>query len=121
MKPSVKRTERGWAGHFCGSVNCRFHRNTLLEYGRKKIVVSTVGAWYHQEYDDPEELGPFRFYETMAFKGKYEKPYWEADIYKRVQFSSPWCVATCSRGSDLEANEMHETVVKELMNKLRKT
>ena len=72
----MKRTERGWAGHFiCGNY-CRFRRNTLLEHGRKKIIVSTVGAWSINA-DSPEKL-----------------PKWVDNV----------------------ANDMHETVVTEIIN-----
>ena len=37
--------ERGWAGHWiCGS-RCNYHRNTLISFNNKKIVVSTIGKY----------------------------------------------------------------------------
>jgi len=39
----IKRYERGWAGHFICSYLCHFRRNTLLEFGNVRIVISTVG------------------------------------------------------------------------------
>ena len=41
----IKRTERGWAGHCIISDDCRYHRNTLLEYKDLKVVVSTIGRY----------------------------------------------------------------------------
>jgi hypothetical protein len=111
----VIRTERGWAGHFISASRCRFRRNTLLECGEKRIVVSTVGAW-----ENGEPIGYNSYYETKAFHAHNDGIYWDADITKQVHFKSKWQVATLSETSDAEANEMHETVVAELTERLRK-
>ena len=71
MKPII--TERGWAGHFICSDRCQFRRNTLIDFGKKKIIVSTVGL-LRLERDDKkfETVGYNRFYETMALEAKKE-------------------------------------------------
>ena len=117
----VKRTERGWAGHFICSDRCKFRRNTLLECGDVKIIVSTVGAMY-DEKGELEEIGLDRHYETMAFhvdpnSGEYK----DMDVQRQIWFDSPWTLKWHKDGYiDNEANDMHEAVVKELTEKLMK-
>ena len=118
----VKRTERGWAGHFICSDSCKFRRNTLLECGETKVVVSTVGNYFNSrgEYD---QVGLDRDYETMAF---YVDPrtgaYNDIDVERQIWFESPWAfqIKKGDKFPDLKANEMHETVVQELTEKLEK-
>lgn len=122
---TVKRTERGWAGHFICANRCRFRRNTLLECGDKKIVVSTVGLM--EKWDgDPrrdgnitgfEKIGLDRYYETMAFHAeKDDARYHDADVTKEINFESPWAIGEVD--ADDKANEMHDAVCKELLLKL---
>jgi len=114
----VKRTERGWAAHLCVANQCRFKRNTLLEYGKKKIVVSTIGKWYPRGQETAEQIGCDSYFETMAFKAIYEKPYWEADVTKQISFDSDCELNECEHDSDLKANDIHEKVVNEITTKL---
>jgi hypothetical protein len=115
----VKRTERGWAGHFCCSDSCKFRRNTLLEYNGKAVVVSTVGAMYNSK-GELEEIGLDRHYETMAFYAD-DSEYKDAKISDEIFFDSPWSLKWHKKGYiDNEANAMHEKVVEELSEKLLK-
>lgn len=129
----VKRTERGWTGHYCRSRYCTFHRNTLLEYGDKKWIVSTVGcqvAKYGRllyNKDDIISIGHQRWYETIAFKAININGYLDADVTKEIKFNSEWGiwgrtweeVLKKYEHPDLAANEMHERVVEELMEKIK--
>ena len=118
----VKRTERGWTGHFICGKDCLFRRNTLLEKGDDKIVVSTVGGYLYK--DELNTIGSGgRYYETMAFKAKKEGPYWEADVGEQISFESEWAICASSPDDlpndvDNRADRMHEAVVEELSNKL---
>lgn len=122
MTNKVKRTERGWAGHYICADRCMFRRNTLLEYGDTRIVVSTVGMMrdFHAKdgFNKPvfEKIGYERNFETMAFKAKHDGRYWDADVTRQVEFESPWCIEELN--SDDRANDMHEKVVDELCSKI---
>lgn len=113
----VKRTERGWAGHFCLGYRCEYHRNTLLEYNGKKVVVSTVGR-LRKDFIRPgyDEIGCDRHFETMAFLAKNNDKYNDADISKEIVFESNWCLPRPDM--ELEAEEMHEAVVKEISERM---
>ncbi len=112
----IKRTERGWAGHFICAHDCWFRRNTLLEYNDIKIVVSTVGLMKTAISKDFEEIGLDRYYETMVFHAKREQDrYWDADVTRRIDFDSPWAISEVD--ADDKANDMHEKVVEEFIDK----
>ena len=115
---NVKRTERGWAGHFVCSDSCKFRRNTLLECNGIGVVVSTVGAMYTD--GKLQEIGCNRHYETMAFYvDKNSGEYKDADVSNEIFFESNWALKWKKKGYiDNEANEMHENVVAELTKKL---
>lgn len=115
----VERKERGWPGHFCAVRWCNFRRNTLLECGKIRIVVSTVGAYQPPPESKNQEIGLSRYYETMAFHAQKEGRYWDADVSRQVHFNSRWWIPENS-DQDEEANEMHEKVVAELTAKMKK-
>ena len=113
----LKTTERGWAGHFICVGRCRFRRNTLIECGKIKIVVSTVGLMESLDGKKFEKIGYNRYYETMAFHSdKNDKRYHDIDVTKRISFDSSWSINEVD--ADDKANIMHEVVVKEISEKL---
>lgn len=121
MKNKIKVTERGWAGHYIASSYCRFRRNTLLEFGEKRIVVSTVGNYVppivHRDIDKniQTNIGAFdRKYETMCFEANWDGTYWDANVSKQIDFKSKWALCELSFESDQKANDMHEKVVEEM-------
>ena len=114
----MKRTERGFAGHFIGSRSCNFRRNTLLESGDKRIVVSTVGNYRPNcdrrgREDAVEEIGHQRYYETMAFHAKWIGSYWEANVTQEIdaEIDVPWAISVWEEHSDRDADLMHEAYV----------
>ena len=110
----MKRTERGWSGHFICADRCLFRRNTLLEHKGIKIVVSTVGAMqsFNKE-GEFETIGCNRHYETMAFHSdKNDKRYHDMDVSRQVYFDSDWQISELD--ADDKANEMHEKIVGEI-------
>jgi len=113
---STTRTERGWAGHLVGANRCKFRRNTLLENGDVRIVVSSVGHMY-----DPSgsvQIGLDWCYETMVFHAEWEKLYWDADTGRQISTRNPWTLKESEFGSDQKANDMHEVIVAEITEAL---
>lgn len=119
MTIETKRTERGWAGHFICSDRCKFRRNTLLEHGDTRIVVSTVGQMidlFLRGKSGFGEVGLDRHFETMAFHAKHDGRYWDADVRKQIDFGLPWSIETLD--ADDLANDMHESIVAEISRRL---
>ena len=129
LASTIQQTERGWAGHFCFANSCRFRRNTLLECGDTRIVVSTVGLFrtsksydflpINKEYHaDPEDD---RYFETKAFHAVFDGRYWDADFSLEISFESPWCISEVDadiRVANDRANDQHEAVVWEISARL---
>lgn len=114
----VKVTERGWAGHFILGHKCMFHRNTLLEKGDVKIVVSSVGKLLSYNNDAKiETIECDRYYETMVFFAKNDK-WQDADAGRgEIAFYSP---SSKDPWDEMPANILHDKVVDEYVKKISK-
>lgn len=119
--PIVKITERGWPGHFIAAETCLFRRNTLLEYGDKKWIVSTVGRMCSADGTKFIPIGSGnRYYETMAFEAEYDGDGYCDPTHKSIDFESNWAIHDVETDSELRANDMHEKVVAELAEKIQR-
>ena len=117
-KKTVKRTERGWAGHYCCADKCLFRRNTLLSRNDIFIVVSTVGLLRRDGDEKYGHVNPGSYYETMAFfSKKQDTTYHDADVSRQINIES---FSSLSYLDDNKANEMHENIVDELIIKMEK-
>lgn len=106
--PKLTVTERGWPGHYICAKYCLFRRNTLVSYGRRHIVVSTVG----RRFDDTP-VGCARHYETMAFEARRDPDgYLDADVSKPFKFPGAWTITEVTAQADEQANRMHERIVR---------
>lgn len=126
----VTTIERGWPGHFICANLCLFRRNTLIECRTKNngeicIVVSTVGlmqnSFYNREpaTDKFEKIGVDAYYETMAFHSKKgDTRYHDADVSRPVHFDLPDQVTELD--ADDKANTLHDAIVAELVEKLKR-
>ena len=115
----IKRVEQGWAGHFCGAPKCSFRRNTMLVADNYiRIIVSTVGN-YRTDNKPAETIGLNRYYETMVWRAYKDSGYWEINQAEGdISFDSKWAIDNVERGSDNEANDMHEAIVNEIELKI---
>lgn len=117
---NVRRTERGWAGHYILSDRCLFRRNTLLSFNDINIVVSTIGNLVdiHQKgYPNVIKvttIGNSHYYETKVFHSNTKDEWYnDIDASKEIDFGPGGLIFDMER--DVEANEMHESIVEQII------
>lgn len=117
MNYKIKITERGWAGHFICADRCRFRRNTLIEYKKSKIVVSTVGLMESRNGRSFEKIGCDRYYETMVFHSDEKDKRWnDPDVSREICIDEK-CSIDKVDAEDV-ANEMHDNIVGKITERL---
>lgn len=114
----VTRTERGWAAHLCVSRDCLFRRNTLLECGDARVIVSTVGNYHPNRTNRLETIGSDRHYETYTFLAALEGPYWEISSGNEIDSEG---LVGGEPDSDRKADAMHERMVEKVTRILTET
>lgn len=115
----VKITERGWGGHHICAARCRFRRNTLVEFGQIKIVVSTVGLLWIDSLERFDTVASDAYFETMAFEWNGTDTRWyDGDTSKMVDFDTVGRINEVD--ADDKANEMHDAIVREIADRIIK-
>jgi hypothetical protein len=121
MKATI--TERGWIAYYICAERCRFRRNTLIEFGKRRVVVVSVGLFYAKPDDkEPDTVGHNRYYETCVFHAKRAGHYWDIDVNRPIyNYENPNQITTWKPlNSDQRANDMHEAIVCEITAKLER-
>lgn len=118
---NIKKTERGWAGHFICAMDCRFRRNTLIQYGKKYIVVSTVGAMFRMDEKGIQQIGADRYYETMSFwSDESDSIYHDISVSNEIYLpDTKWAIDKQELEENKDsidniANKMHDDYVAEI-------
>jgi len=106
----VTRTERGGPGHFVCASECLFRRNTLLEYNKTKLVISTVGNWHIDESGNAQLLSPCAYYETLVYFAD-TSVYHDIDVTRQVSINCQSTINSMEGLPDTAANNMHENIV----------
>lgn len=117
-EPQIETVERGWPGHFIGAAHCHFRRNTLVRYGDKKVVVSTVGRYIPENSDEVTEIGYDRYFETMAFWADDTK-FADANISEHFHLDGRTSIGHAKPYADIMADAMHNKRVEEVKGRLR--
>ena len=110
----VRQTERAYPMYTKEPGLSPFRRQTMLEHGNECIFVTTIGLGGHPPCSEPR-----RYYDTLAIFGKkMENGTWGIDTDREVGID-----ARCSFQTDVEADakadQMHNTVVAEVAEKLQ--
>jgi hypothetical protein len=87
--PAAEWVWCGFAGHFVGARNCRFHLCTRV--GRYRV--STVGDYHPSTADGeaPKEIGLGRLYETFVFEVDGHGEHGEGEVVDWSEVDSDGC------------------------------
>ncbi|MDP4224779.1 MAG: hypothetical protein Q8910_00215 [Bacteroidota bacterium] len=95
---------RGWQGHWY--ITTKWHLNTLLDFGDKKFIISTVGEGYdsmRKDFSTTPGLNDEMF-ETMVFESDYTE--WnDSDVSKQDHDF------TRHYKTEIEAQEGHYNII----------
>ena len=115
----IEIIERGWAGHFCASSQCRFRRNTLLVDKEQdvSVIVYTVGCMYVR--GELTEIGMRRHYETKTFVAAQDGEYIDADVSLELPYQAGLLMTKENMANvDNLANDMHQRVLAEVCDNI---